>query len=152
MTTSDDDTIIITALAAITPEQWDQLHRLAHAVDPSDPGEWQGGQVMQRTAEGRPIIAMPFYMYSRQLNDLVETMYEYNFVVPFPWVAWNDRYGHKLDDMTPATTSTTDLVKYIVTVLRSDRFSEGYLGAEIRAGRFLDRLHAVIAHYRPATS
>lgn len=151
MTQSDDD-IIVSALSSITADQWTHLHELAAAVDPHDPGGWLGGNVMSRTSEGKPVIAMPFYMYSRELNTLVETLYSYNFVAPIAWGRWSERNGTKIIEMDAATSSTTDLVKYIVTILRSDRFSEGYLGSEIRAGRFLTRLLAVIDRYRPAAT
>lgn len=151
MTQSDDD-MINTALAAITPENWALLDELAHAVDANDPGEWQGGHVMDRTPDGNPVIAMPFYMYSRELNTLVEAMYRCDFIVPFNWVDWRNRKSTYLNSLSPTESTPAELMKYIVTVVRSDRFSEGYLGNEILSGRFLDRLIAVIRHFRPAAS
>jgi hypothetical protein len=146
---SDND-IINTTLATVTTEQWALLEKLTLAVDPSDPGEWQGGHVMRRTPEGNPVIAMPFYMYSQQLNSLVEALYECNVIVPFNWVDWQGRFEGHLEALSATDSPPTELVKYLVTVVRCDRFSEGYLGNEILSGRFLDNLLAVIRHFRPA--
>ena len=143
------DDNINTTLATVTAEQWARLEKLALAVDPRDPGEWQGGHVMQRTPEGNPVIAMPCYMYSQQLNSLVEALYECNVIVPFNWVDWKERFRGQLEALSATDSPPTELVKYLVTVVRSNRFSEGYLGNEIRSGRFLDNLLAVIRHFRP---
>jgi hypothetical protein len=151
MTHSDDD-VIRDALDAISPAQWDRLSHLANLVLPYDPGEWQGGHVMGTTSEGKPIIAMPFYMYSRALNDLVDFMYECNFIVGFDWTRWPGQYQDRINAMSLTESTPVDLLKYIVTVVRTDRFCEGYLANEIISRRFLDRLNVIIQHYRPAAT
>lgn len=139
-------------LAKVTREQWTHLESLVDAVDPHSPGHWAGGEVVSRTAEGKPVISMPYYSYSEPLLILVEKMYEYGVVVAFGWVAWSERNQKLLSNLVVTETRANDLVKYMVTVLRSDRFSEGYLGKEIRSGDFLAALRAIIHHYGRMTS
>ena len=43
MVASDDDTIE-NALAAVTASQWTHLQTLVEAVDPRQPGVWEGGE------------------------------------------------------------------------------------------------------------
>ena len=147
-----DDEMLSGGLDAISPEQWERLEALASLVLPYDPGEWQGGHVMGTTQDGNPIIAMPFYMYSRALNDLVDFMYECDFIVPFDWTSWSGRFQEEINAMSLQDSTPTELLKYVVTVVRTDRFCEGYLANEISSGRFLDRLNAIIRHYRPTVT
>lgn len=143
------DDAINAALNSFTTQQWEQLRNLAEAVNPEQPGHWSGEDGVDPSLNDTGIVVFPSFVYTPELRELVEYMYDVKFIVAFPWPDWAEAMRDKLDAMSSSEATPADLMKYIVTVVRSDRFAEGYLGQEIVSGRFLGRLRAVIHHYLP---
>ena len=143
------DKDILAVVATVSTEQWDHLATLVDAVDPRDYGAWVGGNVTGHTEAGAPIISMPFFYWSEALNQLVDTLYEYNLVYPFDWMEWSDATRWGDSDVPIAEQTVPDLIKFTTAVLRADRFAEGTLSRAIRESDFLGRLTSIITQSRP---
>jgi len=143
MVASDDDAIE-NALAAVTASQWTHLQTLVEAVDPRQPGVWEGGEEVARSSDDQPVLSMPYFDYSEALSNLHRALDEYQIIVPIDWMAWSAEHPTALQNLAIVDVSTNDIVKYLVSAVRGDRFSEGHLASEVHSGVFLSALLVLI--------
>lgn len=78
---------------------------------------------------------MPFLVTSVAVSEFIEALYEYGWVEPFDWGAWQDtaaRYVESPDMVAQADVDT--IRKLLTTHTRNDRFCEGHLVDMIECG------------------
>jgi len=95
---------------------------------------WRGGDVVDHTSDGQPILQMPWADQCDELSELERLLYDAQLVVPFDWSEWADRSGHA-GGMPVRDLTIADAVRLITTFVRSDRFDEGQLAASVEDGR-----------------
>jgi len=148
-TEPSDETSISAALAVISADKWNELWVAADAVvaEESHP-TWAGGDVVDTTiVDGveRPVMQMPYPVYSRPIERLLALIDELKLVVPFNWVSWDglDRYrmGAGLGEAPVA-----DAVRMITAIVRSERFCDGAIDGAWRDGTFPAALALLRSH------
>lgn len=103
---------------------------------------WSGGQQIDTTlVDGveRPVIQMPYAIYSEGTDRAIEALYELGAIVPFDWPAWDGIRGYRGPDALD-TAPVADAVRMLTAIVRADRFSEGTIGATLEDGTFLAAL------------
>ena len=96
------------------------------------PGEWGGGNVIDRTDDGHDVYDFPFIIYAESVIRYEQLFYEMDLVVPCERVLNQRRTIDQLEWMDSA--SIADVVRFNSSILRGDRFSEGFIGEAIDAG------------------
>lgn len=114
-------------------EQWRKLLAFLPAFeDPkSDPGGWAGGELIESGARTMPYAVLPDV-----LHEFVQTAYDEGFMFAFDCIEWVEQGGQQFIGDAPALSYATldDLRRAINCHIRADRFVEGHLLAEYRAG------------------
>ncbi len=89
-----------------------------------EPGEWL-------TREG----CFPNFLYSPEVNDFIQTLYEQGIIYVFGWTSWKEeaeRYQSDLNSLAGADLLT--LRKLLAAHVRADRFVEGHLASVFESG------------------
>lgn len=103
---------------------------------------WGGGQQIDTTIVDRverPVLQMPYAIYSSAAEHLVQALYEVGAVVPFNWPDWDGAKtyrGRTALDAAPVA----DAVRMATAIIRADRFSDGTIGATLQDGTLLGAL------------
>jgi len=86
-------------------------------------------------------LVLPFYEYSRDVNDFISTLYREGFIIPFNWPIWE--YGRKLYDKPQLLkrAKLETLQKLLTGHIRQDRFCEGHLACVLENGHISAILH-----------
>lgn len=129
-----------TALAGVTPAVWDGLEEsrafLAQSIEAI---EWRGGD---EVSPG--VLQMPWVDYGAGVQTLRRRLDRSGVLLPFDWVGWEGRSTYA-DAVALRDAPVADALRWLVAVLRGDRFSEGALAAALQDGRVgaaLDNLAA----------
>jgi len=70
----------------------------------------------------------PAPIYSADVDEFVETLYEEGFIICFDWIKWQDEAEQLfLDPNALKTAGVETLQKLLTTHIRKDRFCEGHL-------------------------
>lgn len=107
---------------------------------------WGGGDQVDTTViDGveRPVIQMPYAIYSEPVERLLAALRGLGAVVPFNWSAWDGitRYrGATALDAAPVA----DAVRMTTAIVRAERFSDGGIGETLVDGT----LFAVVRRLR----
>ena len=128
----NDEQLINDLLDAVQPTQWTRISELANlfAAQHDAAGQWA-----PITTNDQGVTTLPFFDWSTELEELVELLYECQIVAPVDWVEWANDNGN-LDDYDIGTAPPTDLVRYVTSVARADRFNEGTLAEYVKTGDF----------------
>jgi hypothetical protein len=139
-----EDREVEEALRRAPAEAWRELFEVAHRyLAQSEHVAWEGGQELGTTVgEERPVVQMPYAVYSQDVDRIVALLYEIGAVFPFDWPRWEgiERYRGP-SALGPAPLA--DAARMATAIVRGDRFCEGLLGAAIEDGTFgaiLERL------------
>jgi len=76
-----------------------------------------------------------YFSYSPEVDDLIRTLYEQNFLLPFDWTRWKEEAQRYRSG--PGALETADLLtlrKLLTTHVRADRFVEGHLASVLETG------------------
>jgi len=129
----EEDWGVEARLGAVTGDQWSELWAIAAAISElATPGEWGGGNVIDRTDDGHNVYAMRFIIYAEPVIGYEQLFYEMDLVVPCEKVLDQCRTIDQLEWMDSA--SIADVVRFNSFILRGDRFGEGFSGEAIDAG------------------
>lgn len=141
-------------LATVTAEQWSRLWAAADAAaGESTPATWAGGQTITITgADGgqRPVMQMPYPVYSDAMERLLGVIGELGLVVPFEWMQWDgvERYR---GGAGMAAAPVGDAVRMITAVVRSERFCDGSIEGAWQDGTLPAALARLRARYGPGS-
>lgn len=154
-TEPSEETAIAAALTAVSIDQWDKLWAAVDAVTAEEShATWAGGDVVDTTiVDGveRPVIQMPYAVYSAPMERLLELIGELGLVVPFDWMSWDGLDRYRTGDRW-AQAPVTDAVRTITAIVRSERFCDGAIGGAWRDGTLPSALARLRSHWTPATS
>jgi hypothetical protein len=129
----EEDWAVEAQLAAVTDHQWSELWVVAKTISElATPGEWGGGNVVDRTADGRDVRAMPFMIYAEPVLRYEQLFYEMSLVVPYGRIIDQGPTNDQLGWVESA--SIADVVRLNSAIIRGERFGEGILGAAIESG------------------
>jgi hypothetical protein len=137
---------IADALARVTVEQWASVWAAVESVSAeSEHATWRGGETAGTAlvdGDERPVMQMPYPVYSDAVDRLRRALSEAGLVVPFDWMAWDglQRYeaGRGL-----STAPVADAVRVVTATMRGERFCDGAIEGALRDGLLpaaLDRL------------
>src|SRR5262245_57260234 len=103
---------------------------------------WGGGQQVDTTVvDGveRPVIHLPYAVYSRATERVVGALYDVGAVVPFDWPGWAGAAGYRGPTALDAAP-VADAVRMTTAIVRADRFTEGTIGATLADGTLVAAL------------
>ena len=132
--TTEEDEAVLAGVRAATPSQWD---RLWAAVDRLE-GEatWAEWVPAHRRPDGVTVLGWP--RYSEAMEGLLQGLGGVGAVTPaFDWPAWRQ-------SPQDPSRSAADAVRWITSVVRSERFGDGSIEAAMRDGT----LPAAVARLR----
>ena len=111
-------------ISSITKQDWDKLFCL---IDEIEKTEMFGKNiVMEHQTDG--ILHFPFFETSDIVTRFLAIVYELDIIQVFDWMAWQE--GENILDNRQQDYNSLDsitLCKLLTTIVRSDRFSEGYI-------------------------
>ena len=92
--------------------------------------EWHGG-----TVDDEGVLTLPYEVHAREVDELIDALYECGFIQPFDWPAWQPTAEQYLQE--PQRLAGADLpalVRLLTTHVKADRFCEGHFTAMIACG------------------
>jgi hypothetical protein len=117
--------------------QWAELAAAADGLaQETEYMTWGGGEQVDTTViDGveRPVLQMPYAIYSEPVERLLTALGGLGAVVPFNWSAWDGivRFrGPTALDGAPVA----DAVRMTTAIIRAERFSEGGIGETLADG------------------
>jgi hypothetical protein len=140
---ANDEQRILDALAQVPPPAWEALFRAADAVAAEEVhATWEPSRTSGITVvdgEERPVMSVPYPVYSEAVEALRVAIGSAGLVVPFDWMAWPDLDRYRTGAGTEAAP-VTDAVRLITAIVRSERFSDGSIEGALRSGALLGAL------------
>jgi hypothetical protein len=139
MNDARSDQVLEEALAAAPVALWEELFRVADAfLAEEEHTTWGGGQQIETTivdGKERPVLQMPYAVYSGSVNRIVRLLYDIGVVHSFDWVHWDDAARYR-DPAALRMAPVADAARMATGIIRNDRFCEGAIGSAIRSGLF----------------
>lgn len=77
---------------------------------------------------------MPFYNLSADATALEQALCANGWIVPFPWVDWKEGRRYFDDPTALAEADMQTLRRLFTTIVRQDRFCEGFMGSMLETG------------------
>ena len=118
----------------VTPIPWEGVRWVVEHLEEFELtdtvfGRWEGGE----TAPDGPFI-LPIWIPSDSMRDFIQGLYDRGLMMNFDWTAWE--YGRDLagDFDRIARSNAQTCLKLLTAHVRSDRFVEGHLAAELKGG------------------
>ena len=118
------------ALAAVPEAAWCEIEDSLAALPASTAGnKWKGGH------ETRPgVHHFPYVQYSPGIELLRTQLNRSGVLLPYDWVQWHGRSTYT-DADSLRRAPVAEALRYLVGLLRNERFNEGALDAELSVGR-----------------
>ncbi|HET6386014.1 MAG TPA: DUF6508 domain-containing protein [Armatimonadota bacterium] len=77
----------------------------------------------------------PHFNASENVERFVRALYDEGFILSFDWAKWRDESRRFLEEPGALETADLDILrKLFTTIVRADRFCEGYLAGELENG------------------
>ena len=131
MAAEDENSAIDALIGAVTERQWDRLRDLATqlSADPASAGSWVRSE---QQADGS--WRLGYFETSPALGHLLDSLYDADLVTGvFDWPEWWSSCEYQ-GGANIETAPAADLVRFITTVVRGDRFNDGVLGEYVANG------------------
>jgi len=111
-------------LETLKTKDWDRLFALTPKIESTKKfGEVRGG----KKQKGGSIIA-PYWHSAEIVDAFVTTFYDLNIWVIFDWGSWDEgKTILKRKDADYSTLDTITLCKLLTTIVRADRFNDGFM-------------------------
>lgn len=137
------DAEIEALLHGASAEAWAALWSAVDELDgEAEHTTWGGGDQIDTTVvDGveRPVVQMPYAIYSGATERVIKGMYEAGVIVPFNWPEWDGIQKYR-DPVALEAAPVADAVRMATAIVRADRFSEGTIGATLEDGTLLAAL------------
>ncbi|MGY1732139.1 DUF6508 domain-containing protein [Geodermatophilus sp. SYSU D01045] len=127
------DAEVLGALAAATEADRAGVRAAVAAVGEADGAlvEWRGGRP---GADG--VVQVTYPVYAPAVHQLLGALAGAGAVPVFAWPSWDGvRRLRSVDDLAAAPLA--DVARFLTTVVRGERFSEGTVAAALEDGRLL---------------
>ena len=127
-------------LMSLSNEDWNKLFILIPEIETTKKfGQIEGGDEI---IEG--VIQLPYWDWEKITQKFVETMYDLNLVINFDWMDWNDGRGMLQNNSHDYNSlDTLTLFKLLTTIIRADRFNDGYLIINFKNGNIIKIIKAI---------
>jgi hypothetical protein len=118
-------------------DRWDALWEAVDELEQETQHVRRGGgvQVDTTVVDGveRPVIQMPYAIYSDATQLVIRGLDEVGAIVPFDWPHWDGIDHYKGGDGL-VSAPVADAVRMATAIIRADRFSEGTIAANLENG------------------
>lgn len=85
----------------------------------------------------------PYSNESDLVREFYDTFYKCNFYVKFNWIEWVEQFRELEEEVDFDTLSLADKTKYILAIIRQDRYIEGLLLSTFQDGTILRILESI---------
>lgn len=107
----------------LTINDWDKLISLLQEIeDTRNFGELKGGEQLENDS-----ITFPYWSSSEAVDKVFKLIHTLNLVPAFNWTSWAE--GQSIlnnQDFNYSNLDTITLCKLLTTIVRSDRFNDGF--------------------------
>jgi hypothetical protein len=107
----------------LTTNDWDKLISLLQEIEVTrNFGELKGGEQLENDS-----ITFPYWSSSEVVKKAFKIIHELNLVPAFNWTSWDE--GKAIlnnQDFNYSNLDTITLCKLLTTIVRSDRFNDGF--------------------------
>ena len=107
----------------LTTNDWDRLFSLLPEIEATKKfGEVKGGE---QTEDGS--FTFPYWSSSEIVDKVFQLIHELNLVPVFDWTSWEE--GKSIlnnQDFNYSSLDTITLCKLLTTIVRADRFNDGF--------------------------
>ena len=124
----------------LTPEKWEKLFALIPEIDQAA----QFGETVFPDKSENGTLFAPYAKENKVVSRFRSVVHELDIALKFDWMEWTE--GKELlndPDTDYSSLDTETLCKLITVIIRSDRFSEGYLVICFENGTILKILKAL---------
>jgi hypothetical protein len=126
--TTEEDDLVLAGVRAATPAQWERLWAAVDRLQ-RDTASWVEWVPAFKRADGVTVLGWP--QYSEPLEAVLRGLSGVGAVTPaFDWPAWRQ-------SPQDPSRSAADAVRWITSVVRSERFGDGSIDAAMRDGTLL---------------
>ena len=133
---NQDLPLIEAALKALSNKDRQHLDDSLRWMDEGDSfGEWH------TPAPKEGVSQWPYLVYSDRVKHLTQALYDVGLVVSFDWNSW----GHAVGTDSLPTEDPIDAVKTITTILRAERFNDGFKLKNCESGHLQAAVRTVVA-------
>ena len=116
----------------LSEQDWNRLFSFIPKIEKAN----SFGKIVvdQKTEDG--VMQFPYAVTTPLVNDFYHTIYNMKLVVVFDWMDWTEG-REMLEKQAYAGQDVITLCKLLTTIIRADRFSEGYLLSAFKHGDIL---------------
>lgn len=94
--------------------------------------EWNGGEIIGKTEEGKNIVTWPHPGYTKECLDYVN-------ILP-PDLKYSDHYNKYCENVLPTSMNARQIRTYMTWIMRGEHFCDGFLARYIENGTILKLL------------
>ncbi|WP_373512095.1 DUF6508 domain-containing protein [Persicitalea sp.] len=127
-------------LSTLKKAKWAKLFELLpHIESSAEFGKVEGGEVLNHGS-----IKTPYWTYSDLVRETVRIIHDLQITPIFDWPKWEE--GHAmLEDRAfdYSALDTTTLCKLLTTIIRTDRFNDGFLVLSFQSGTMAKIIRAL---------
>ena len=116
---------------SLTQQAWDMLFSLLPAMEKAQTfGVVKGGEQLPDGS-----VSVPFWSASDIVDQVCQVLHQLNLLPAFDWTNWEEgRSILENKDFDYASLDTITLCKLLTTIVRADRFHDGFLVAHFENG------------------
>jgi Family of unknown function (DUF6508) len=107
----------------LTTNDWDRLFSLLPEIEATKKfGEVKGGEQLENGS-----FTFPYWSSSEIVDKVFHLIHELSLVPAFDWTSWNE--GKSIlnsQEFNYSTLDTITLCKLLTTIVRTDRFNDGF--------------------------
>jgi len=115
----------------LTTKDWDKLISLLQEIENTrNFGELKGGEKLEDGS-----ITFPYWSSSEVVDKAFKLIHELNLVPAFDWTSWDE--GKAIlnnPNFNYSILDTITLCKLLTTIVRSDRFDDGFFASNFENG------------------
>jgi Family of unknown function (DUF6508) len=111
-------------LQTLAKSDWEKLFNLL----PENEGSKKFGEVKRGNPKNGSSISFPYLDDTEVVDDVLEKIYELQLLPVFDWTSWEEGkslINNHANDYTHLDTIT--LCKLLTTIIRADKFNDGFL-------------------------
>ena len=118
-------------LKTLTETEWNELFNLLPEIQKTK----SFGEIKISKRKPGEIQQFPFYTHEEITIRLVNTLYKLNLLPVFDWMDWDEGTEILRNESTDYNRfDKITLCKLLTTIIRADRFNDGYLVFSLRDG------------------
>lgn len=130
-------------LSTLTTNDWNKLFSLLPEIETTKKfGEVKGGEELENGS-----FTFPYWSSSEIVNKVFQIIHELDIVPAFDWTSWAEGKSILNDqDFNYSKLDTITLCKLLTTIVRTDRFNDGFFVLNFENGVILKIIKAIKQH------